>query len=321
MKKQLKKIKKKNIFSFIVGTVIFGVINVYAVTYYASSATNYDNSTSKMKSTNVQSAIDELYTVCSSPKSAGDQILNNVNIVTSGDGLYQDEYETCRYLYKGSTPNNYITFNGDNAGWRIISIECDGTIKIMKQESFVYSTWDINTDDNAEWIGSGIALDLNSEYGWWTFYYTVSENARKQIVSHNFNVGGVQFEFHTLQEYISKEKQVKWTGKVGLVSLSEYIRANSNQKQCVNTTTVNENYNICKNTNWMNTNFNWWLSTVDTNQIKRAGAVYSYGQVWGTDVWDNDGSASLAQRPVVYLSSDIKIIGGDGSQNNPYIIE
>ena len=35
------------------------------------------------------------------------------NIVTSGDGLYLDTYEEGRYIYRGGTPNNYITFNDE----------------------------------------------------------------------------------------------------------------------------------------------------------------------------------------------------------------
>ena len=42
---------------------------------------------------------------------------------------------------KGANPNNYVTFNNETAGWRIISINSDGTIKIMRDE-------DINTSNN-----------------------------------------------------------------------------------------------------------------------------------------------------------------------------
>ena len=34
-------------------------------------------------------------------------------VINSGDGLYQDEYEPNRYLYKGASPKNYITFNNE----------------------------------------------------------------------------------------------------------------------------------------------------------------------------------------------------------------
>ena len=53
--------------------------------------------------------------------------------VTEGDGLYKDEYESGKYTYKGANPNNYITFN--NEIWRIISIDSNGLIKIMRNES------------------------------------------------------------------------------------------------------------------------------------------------------------------------------------------
>ena len=52
--------------------------------------------------------------------------------VTSGDGLYADSYEEGRYIYAGADPDNYITFNGEEAGWRILSVEADGTLKIMR---------------------------------------------------------------------------------------------------------------------------------------------------------------------------------------------
>jgi len=54
---------------------------------------------------------------------------------SSGDGLYKDTLEEGRCIYRGSNPNNYITFNGEDAGWRIVSIENDGTMKIMKRVS------------------------------------------------------------------------------------------------------------------------------------------------------------------------------------------
>ena len=49
---------------------------------------------------------------------------------TQGDGLYKDKYEDGRYIYRGENPSNYIIFN--NELWRIIALENDGTIKIIK---------------------------------------------------------------------------------------------------------------------------------------------------------------------------------------------
>ena len=57
-----------------------------------------------------------------------------VDIVTSGDGLYVDSTVEGRYVYKGTNPNNYISFN--NELWRIIAVEPDGTIKIMSTNTY-----------------------------------------------------------------------------------------------------------------------------------------------------------------------------------------
>ena len=70
---------------------------------------------------------------------------------TSCDGeLTEDSTEPGRYIYRGSNPCNYITFNGENAGWRIVSIESDGTMKIVRNTSFTPAPWDTqNTRKNS----------------------------------------------------------------------------------------------------------------------------------------------------------------------------
>ena len=66
--------------------------------------------------------------------------VTDANVVTTGDGLYEDSTEPGRYIYRGANPNNYITFN--NEEWRIVSIENDGAIKIIKSTSIGEMPWD-----------------------------------------------------------------------------------------------------------------------------------------------------------------------------------
>ena len=62
---------------------------------------------------------------------------------TSCDGeLTEDSTEPGRYIYRGANPCNYITFNGETAGWRIVSIESDGTMKIVRNTSLGDMPWD-----------------------------------------------------------------------------------------------------------------------------------------------------------------------------------
>ncbi len=73
--------------------------------------------------------------------SAGSDLVENAGVVTSGDGLYKDTYEENVYTYRGASPNNYVTFNGEQ--WRIISVNtADNTIKIMRNSVLVRTPYD-----------------------------------------------------------------------------------------------------------------------------------------------------------------------------------
>ena len=98
MKEKIKKIIFGYLPGFILGIISACTVSVIAVTYFPSNQTTYDNTNTELKSENVQDAIDELYGVCFPPK-AGDTILDNTDIVTSGGGVYKGEYEDGRYFY------------------------------------------------------------------------------------------------------------------------------------------------------------------------------------------------------------------------------
>ena len=71
---------RKYLIGFILGILTGGCISVIAATYFPSGDVTYDNSVSGLQSTNVQDAIDELYTACSTPALPpdGDGILESV---------------------------------------------------------------------------------------------------------------------------------------------------------------------------------------------------------------------------------------------------
>ena len=222
--KKFKEFAKEYLIGFVTGLIVCGGVSVIAATYFPSNQTTYDNSASGMQATDVQGAIDELYNTCFPPKTGGDAILDDVDIVNSGDGLYADEYEDGKYTYKGANPNNYVTFNNEKAGWRIISINSDGTIKIMRDE-------DINTSDNLAWDSSrsnnwNRPASLNT-YLNGTYYNSLTTTAQSQIVEATYYVGAVTYDNNDIQDQISDEKVTTSKVKVALPTLSEYIRANS----------------------------------------------------------------------------------------------
>ena len=103
-----------------------------------------------------------------------------------------------------------------------------------------------------------------------------------------------------------------------MATVSEYIRSNSNKNRCGSFSLNNDNYSSCVNTGWMDTTAvsYWWTLSPSAIGSDFSFYVYSYGYVNANGV----GSNGIAVRPVVYLSSEVKITGGDGSQSNPYQI-
>ena len=307
MKEKIKKIIFGYLPGFITGIIICGGISVIAATYFPSNDVTYNNKESGLVSTNVQGAIDELYTECTTIP-AGDQIIEDAE-------LEKDPYE-CRYFFTGANPNNYITFNDETAGWRIISVECDGTIKIMRTASIDNMVWDSSNSNN--WARpASLNTYLNS-----TYYNGLNSIAKSQIIAKNFSIGKIINENNDLAGQVNDENEATWKGKIALITVSEYIRTNSNKSSCGTFSMNNSNFSTCVNTNWLNNTNGWLIWTLST--IGDNGEVYdiytnasSYNQGMISIDYTN---GELPIRPTIYLSSDIKITGGDGSQSNPYEI-
>ncbi len=306
MKMKIKQFFSKNLVGFLIGCFVCGIISVYAVTYFPSMDTLYDNSKSGMQSTNVQDAIDELYNSCFPSFTIGGK---PVKPVTSGDGLYEDEYEDGKYTYKGANPNNYIKFN--NELWRIISVDSDGIIKIMRAQSIGDQSWE--RSESKEWATASLNTYFNG-----TYYNSLTSTAKSQIVSRDFSVGKIPRTNNDLNNQINLENSAKWNGKIALPTASEYLRANSNKSACETMTLFNNN-DICKNTNLMFTsNYQWWTITPRIDRSNTAYRINSDGHI-------SDG-ANIATnrydiRPAIYISSRTKLISGTGTQSNPYTIE
>lgn len=82
---------KQNIFSFILGAIIFGGISAYAATILSSSSVSYSNTNSGLSSTNVQGAIDELYNKAKNPVTTAtatkEQILSGQTAWVNGEKI------------------------------------------------------------------------------------------------------------------------------------------------------------------------------------------------------------------------------------------
>ena len=232
-----------------------------------------------------------------------------VELVESGDGLYEDTYESGRYVYKGANPNNYIEFDNGEV-WRIISKEADGTYKILKNELLPEQAWDTSNSNN--WARPAtLNTYLNGEY-----YTNLDSSIKDNIVSHTWGIGEVESNNDDLSAQIVSEQGTTWSGNIGLISHSDYLRANSDMANCGTDKTNYENYETCRNTDWMYISGSYWWTI--------SPLAGSSGDVWRVR---DDGRLSLnyasnsgyAPRPAAYLKSDITL-SGSGTSLDPFKI-
>ena len=307
MKEKINKIILGYLPGFITGLIICGTISVIAATYFPSNDVTYDNKESGLTSTNVQGAIDELYGVCTAEPPVGEQIIEDA-------GLEKDPYE-CRYFFTGANPNNYITFNDETAGWRIISVECDGTIKIMRTESIGNQAWDSSNSNN--WARPATLNTYLNE----TYYNELNSTAQSQIVVKDWNIGAVTYNDSNMANTISNENSKKHNGKIALPTISEYVRTNSNVNSCGNLLNAwNATSKQCSSTTWMYTssiNLWWTLSPYDSG-FSKVFSIHSDG-TFILDTDDTASNVSTAIRPALYLSSEVTLTGS-GTQSDPYVV-
>ena len=297
----------------------------------------------------------------------------DVEVVTSGDGLYEDQYEDGRYIYRGSNPDNYIRFN--NELWRIIAKEADGTYKIIRDEilpqnaNYTPMAYDVEnhrlTENNTyctnpNW-GCGVYAAVSGtfqtpngnysgtvtedssikEYLNNTYYPTLDETAKIQMQNHAFNIGSVQVldvsGNDSIEKNIAGEKMYQWTGSVGLVNVSDLLRASTN----IACTSATDEYNAVMQEAPQET-CGSYLTTMSPINEELGGIGYWTINAFSAesgDYSDNVWYAAFLQgigefggsiatvdynsgaRPVVFLKSSIQVTGGDGTKSNPYTLQ
>ena len=119
-------------------------------------------------------------------------------------------------------------------------------------------------------------------------------------------------------------RSTSWTGKVGLMYLSDYGYATSggattNRASCLVKeirSWYDSSVSDCKNNDWMYNSSIWqWTISPSANYSHGVFIVERSSSVGG-----NDAFANSTTRPVVHLNSAIKVITGSGTKESPYIL-
>ena len=238
-----------------------------------------------------------------------------------------DPDNNARYI--GANPNNYVSFN--NEFWRIIGVMNnidDGTgkkeirLKIIRNEP--YSTgmaWD--TDNVNDWSQASLQQELNT-----TYLNSITSPSKEIIRNTLWNLGGLSSYSYPTSTFYSSERRATvvsghpatWISSIGLMYPSDYGYATSGgstgRETCLS-------YNLggwsgdCYSNNWLYKSgiSQWTLTPYSTNSLG-VFSVDSYGNVHNSSA----NYPNTAVFPTLYLSSNVKITGGDGSKTNPFTL-
>ena len=332
--------------------------------HYIMVMVRYDDVTEQPTDLDASIKLDltyEQYKDPNAPIPSGETTLiggQEVDIVSGGYGLYADEYESGRYIYRGQDPDNYIMFNDEL--WRIIAKEADGTYKIIRNDVLANRAFDEKNhrstennsycDNPSQGCGvyaavsgtfsspsgsqsgtvtedSSIKIYLNEDY----YTNNINSTAKGQMTSHSFNIGAVErldqsgAEADSIEKNIAGEKMYTWTGNVGLANVSDILRASTNPL-CTSATTSFDGFNECNNNYLLDrgsaSGLLYW--TINAYSEESGGystaAWYSYVITLGSRLYDDFAFNSyIAPRPVVFLKSDTTL-SGSGTSEDPFMI-
>ena len=262
---------------------------------------------------------------------------------TIDDTLQVDSKFAIEYRYRGGNVNNYVTFN--NETWRIIGItpteDTDGNVenrfKIIRDTSIGNMYWNscetndfVTCIDSAkyfnDWTGATLNTYLNGDY-----YNTLTTDAKNMIGTAKYYLGGYN-DLDTLDVMWQYERknEANRTGyyygtnpimqndankKIAIMYISDYGYAAS--KECTSNLYDYIDSASCKTTNnWLDKSADTWLLPQRSDKSSKALNVRSAGDFASGGV----SNSEYAVRPVLSLSSNVKISGGEGTSQKPYML-
>lgn len=219
-------------------------------------------------------------------------------------GLIADSYVDKRYIYAGATANNYLEYSGKI--WRIISIEPDGTLRLLDSSANFSLLWDSGSQDM--WGSSTLYTYLNNDY-----LSGITDISKVQsgmwipvMIYPSASAGTLAINEYMLLE----ESESTLYAQVGLPSIVDYMKAN--------------NTDACKNgmlgasscTSWLSEYASW---TYNINAEQTTGYAYYFDNA--ASVKEAQTNTSHRVYPVIILNRNSVIISGDGTVSNPYVLK
>ena len=268
---------------------------------------------------------------------------------TNGKGLYYTSTNTedskTTYYFRGGVENNYVSFA--NNTWRIVRINEDGSVRLIKQDSIGKSSFNTNYVDTA-YVG---------------YMYGTPGSATYEATHANTNSSTIKTALDTWYQnnLVNYSSIIADSGFCGDRSLSSgrgigttgtgygaYGRLGDNKTPQFKCPQTNDLYTTATSTKG-NKALTYPIGLITADEVAYAGGVYeeknnnyylvnedyfwtmspfgsdSVARVWVVDpvggLVNDDVDVGDGVRPAINLKSTVKATGGDGTSSNPYVIK
>lgn len=197
------------------------------------------------------------------------------------------------YFFQGLNPTNYVKVDGYDTIWNVLSINTsDKTIKLVASAQTINSTFIASSPFNASSYESSSDLKTNLE----AKINEISSNVIKN--ESEFKVGTISDINKDLDIISSEEGQNIFTGKIGIITASEYLKTkNSNGNTYLSSTSGTA----------------WTMNFSNNNHV----------------IINTDGNLSTAPidansrfvYPTIVINANVVKKSGAGTLTDPYVIE
>lgn len=209
------------------------------------------------------------------------ETLKNKPITYNNSGLYKIDNN---YYYKGKVTDNYLYYSARL--WRIISFNDNG-IKLITEDTQTSMVWSTENNYKNSYIYNWLNITDKEHSG---IFINSLNNYKNYLIKHSWCTDIVTKDNQTCNDTLNNY--------VGLISIEEYLKAGGIES-------------------YLNNNNYFWTINASENNI---WYIFDKGGI-NDETNDDTGYHSYGVRPSIVLDVNTPLYKGDGTKDNPYIIE
>ena len=315
---------KKN-FKYILITIItmfiLTITSIYAANTISGSQVTYDNTSSKLSSTNIQGALDEIYTSISTSTACPSGYFCKEKKTSPEVGDYVKMTPTITSYTTDTSKTGYTSTQTIKPSelnlWRVLKVNSDGTIEMISEYTSSTSVYFKGQTGYQNLVG--YLNVLASKY----------ENSK-------YTSGSRYVGYNGQTEYITDTSKITsttapWTSSTGSSTVESqgggdtlYQNDYDLIENVLGTLVANEVGTSNANSYWLASRYYGYSSSTGWNYYARY--VYTYGRLSNSYLYNYSSGSfspynhSHALRPIVILKSGISYAPSLGTSDDPFIL-